>query len=142
MLALWAVAVGAFLCAVYDIFRILRLRRKQNFVALFFFDLLFCLIATVCLLILFFNLSYGRVRVYALALAFVGFLIWRFTVSRAVIALCLRIIAFAERLFGSAKRRVGSFCKRTFNRIYTSCYCRKAVREASKGFGIIKRKEL
>ena len=118
VLALWAVAVGAFLCAVYDVFRVLRLRRKQNRVVLFFLDLLFCLIATLCLLILFFNLSYGRVRVYALALAFVGFLIWRFTVSRAVIAVCLKFIAFSEKVFGSAKKRICSFCKRMLRYIY------------------------
>lgn len=134
LLVLWAFILGCFLCGVYDVFRVLRLRRKQNAIVLFFFDLLFCGIAAVALLLLFFNLSYGRVRAYALAFAFCGFLLWRFTVSRAVIALCLRFINFAERLLNSLKMRVGSLIRRTARRVYTVFYCRVAVKRIKRGF--------
>ncbi len=127
-LAVWAFALGAFLCAVYDVFRLFRLKRKQNAIILFFFDFVFCVFSTVCLLILFFNLSYGRVRFYALALAVIGFLVWRFTVSRLVMTLILKLIGRIEKLLTSIKIRVSVRLKYLARRIYTKRYCKNAVR--------------
>lgn len=137
-LALWSVAVGAFICAVYDLFRIFRLRRRQNAIVLFLCDLLFCAIATVCMLVLFFNLSYGRVRAYAFVFAFFGFLAWRFTVSRAVISLCLRLVSCAERLLHLIKMRLMSLFMRLSRKIYTAFYCKITVKKARRGFGLKK----
>ncbi len=127
-LAVWSLIVGAFLCAVYDIFRLFRLCRRQNALLLFFCDLLFCLFATVCLLLLFFNLSYGRMRLYAFALSVAGFLIWRFTVSRFVMSLLLKLIKRAEKILNSIKMRVIAKGKRISRRIYTKRYCKNAVK--------------
>lgn len=127
-LALWSVAVGAFLCVVYDIFRVFRLRRKQNSFVLFICDLVFCLIATVCMLVLFFNLSFGRMRAYAFVFAAAGFLAWRSTVSRLVMTLLLRLIVAIEKLLNSIKMRVSYASKRMSRRIYTSRYCKITVR--------------
>lgn len=141
-LALWSVALGALLCAVYDIFRIFRLRRKQNAVLLFVSDVAFCFIAAVSVLILFFNLSFGRMRAYSFVLIAVGFAIWRFTVSRLVIALMLKLIVFSERLLNSIITRAKAKIKLFVRKIYTRSYCRKNEALAKKGFGIkLKRKE-
>ena len=128
VLAVWAVITGAFLCAVYDIFRLFRLCRRVGSLLLFFSDLVFCTFATVCLLILFFNLSYGRVRMYALVLVFFGFLIWRFTVSRIVMTLLLKLIRRTQKIVRSIKMRISVRIKRLFRRIYTRNYCRRAVK--------------
>lgn len=131
-LAIWSVAVGAFLCAVYDVFRLFRLRRKQNAVLLFVSDLTFCTIAALSMLLLFFNLSYGRMRAYSFVLAFVGFLIWRFTVSRFVMAFMLKLINAVCKLLNSIKMRVIRAYKRMSCRIYTVCYCKTAVADIKK----------
>jgi len=134
LLALWSPLVGFFLCAVYDFFRIFRLRKKQNGIILFFNDLFFCLIATVTFLLLFFNLTYGRVRVFAVILALGGFALWRITVSALVIRLCLRIAALSERLSGYLKNYIKSKSKRLYLRMYTAVYCHQTVKESKKGF--------
>ena len=127
-LAVWSVMLGAFLCAVYDVFRLFRLVRKQNAVIVFISDFIFCIFSAVCLLILFFNLSYGKVRFYALALVIVGFMCWRFTVSRLVMTLLLKLIRRVKKLLTSIKMRVDARFLRLMRRIYTKRYCRNAVR--------------
>lgn len=127
-LAVWSVILGAFLCAVYDIFRLLRLVRRQNAVLLFVSDLIFCIFSAVCLLILFFNLSYGRIRMYALLLCAVGFFVWRFTVSRITMKLLQRLIVMIKKLLNLIIMRVSVKQKRLARRIYTIYYCRSAVK--------------
>ena len=127
-LAMWSVILGAFLCAVYDVFRLLRLIRRQNVIFVFIGDFLFCIFSAVCLLILFFNLSYGKVRFYALALVIVGFMCWRFTVSRLVMMLLLKLIRRIKKLLASIKMRIDVRFKRLLRRIYTKRYCVHAVR--------------
>lgn len=131
-LALWSVIVGAFLCAVYDVFRLFRLRRKQNAVLLFVCDIVFSVISAVCTAVLFFNLSYGRMRAYSFLLIAVGFLIWRFTVSRAVMRLMLVLINALSKILNSIKMRVLAIIKLNARRIYTICSCRGIIAEARK----------
>ena len=138
-LAFWSIILGAFLCAVYDVFRLFRLRKKQNAFLLFVYDVLFCLIAAVSLLILFFNLSFGRPRIYAVLLCIVGFLIWRVTVSRLVMAIMNRLFGFIERILITLKRKIVFNLKRISRFIYTSAYCRTTVSKI-KGYKF-KRKE-
>lgn len=140
-LAIWSLAAGAFLCGVYDLFRLFRLRGKQKRVTLFFCDLLFCLIAAVTMLLLFFNLSFGRARAYAFVFCGAGFLIWRLTVSRLVMRLMLRLITFAEKLLNSIKMRLNVLLFKLSRRIYTSNYCRKKLRYVQNGFGILKKRK-
>lgn len=139
-LALWSVLLGAFLCAVYDVFRLFRLRGKQNAVVLFVCDLAFCIISAVCMLILFFNLSYGKMRGYAFVFVILGFLIWRFTVSRLVMSLMLRLVKMVSRVLNSIKMRVICIIKRIMRRIYTSCYCKRNIKRIID-FKEVKRKE-
>ncbi len=139
-LALWSVAVGAVLCAVYDVFRAFRLRKRQNAVLLFTFDFLYCMIAAVFMLLLFFNLSYGKARAYAFLFALCGFLIWRFTVSRVFTALVIRISLFCERILNLIKMRLCLAMIWLWRRIYTKIYCRRLITTAKNG-KLVKRKE-
>lgn len=127
-LAVWSVILGAFLCAVYDVFRLFRMIRKQNRVLLFVFDFIFCVFSAACFLILFFNLSYGRLRMYAFVLAAVGFMLWRFTVSRLIMMLLLKLIKRIKKLLSLIKMRASVKLQRLSRRIYTKRYCRSAVR--------------
>lgn len=139
-LALWSVAVGAFLCAVFDVFRLFRLRRKQNAVVLFICDFAFCIICSVVMSVLFFNLSYGRMRAYAFVFALIGFLIWRLTVSRLVMSLMQRIVTAVFRILNLIKMRVYHVLKRITRRIYTRVYCRNTV-DGVRNLKDFKRKE-
>jgi hypothetical protein len=132
-LAVWSVILGAFLCALYDIFRVFRLRRRQNAVTLFVCDLVYCLASTVCMMLLFFNLSYGRMRAYSFALIAFGFLVWRFTVSRVVMSLLLRLFKLTEHILNSIKSRVLFAIALATRRIYTANYCKKTVLQAKRG---------
>lgn len=140
-LALWAFVCGGFLCAVYDIFRIIRFNRKSNALIVFFGDILFCIIAALTMLILFFNLSFGSPRVYAFVFAFLGFLAWRFTLSRILMAVMDKLDRLVRRMLRSIKMRVSALYQRLYRRLYTRLYCRKTLAQAKKGFGILKRKE-
>lgn len=142
LLALWSLAVGAFLCAVYDIFRVFRLGKRQNSVLLFFSDIVFSLICAFSMLLLFFNLSYGKMRLYAFVCALGGFLVWRFTLSRIYISVIKRIIAVYKKFWGCVKQRLGSALFAIVRYIATFCYCRATVRNFYKGNYFKKRKEV
>lgn len=142
LLALWSLAVGAFLCAVYDVFRVFRLEKRQNAVLLFFADVAFSLICSFSMLVLFFNLSYGKMRLYAFCCALLGFLVWRFTVSRIYISLIKHIIGILKKLFGYIKQRLCSAAFNVGRYLKTFCYCRAEVRKFNKGLYFKKRKEV
>ena len=133
LLVLWSLALGGFLCAVYDIFRLFRLERKPNAVLVFFEDLVYCVFSALCILILFFNLSYGRMRGYAFIFILLGFLLWRFTVSRLVMPLMQKLIMLLKKLLNSLKMRFLAFLKRRLRRLYTRHYCKKTVSRTKCG---------
>ena len=134
-MCLSSLLLGMFLCGVYDIFRISRLGGRAGVIIVFICDIAFSAITVASLLLLFFNLSFGRVRVYALAIVLLGFLLWRFTVSRVYIALCIRIIKLIERILNSIKMRVKAVLNRLFRLIYTKLYCLFTIKSAKNGFG-------
>ncbi len=140
-LALWAFICGGFLCAVYDVFRVIRFNRKSNNAFVFFGDILFCIIAALTMLILFFNLSFGSPRAYAFLFALLGFLAWRFTLSRVLMVVIDKLDRLVRRMLRSLKTGVTALYQRLYRRLYTRLYCRKTLAQAKKGFGILKRKE-
>ncbi len=137
-LAVWSLIVGVFLCTVYDLFRLFGFRRRQSRILLFVSDLVFCLIATASMLLLFFNLSYGRMRAYAFVLVIVGFLIWRFTVGRVLFSAMQRLLTVAEGLLNSLKIRAKHCFAVLVRWIYTKSYCKANPYRSIKRF---KRKE-
>ena len=106
MLVIASLALGAFLSAVYDIFRLARLIREQKGVILFINDFVYSIIAALCMTVLFFNLSYGRMRAFAFAFVIVGFLIWRISVGKIFMLLMSRLIRLIKRILISIKTRI------------------------------------
>ena len=106
ILVIASFALGAFLSAVYDIFRLARLIREQKGVILFINDFVYSIIAALCMTVLFFNLSYGRMRAFAFAFVIVGFLIWRISVGKIFMLLMSRIIRLIKRILKSIKTRI------------------------------------
>lgn len=82
LLALWAVILGAALGLLYEFFRLLHLLHPRVSWLIFLEDLLFCMLCTFGLLLLFFNLSYGRMRMYAFVFTAAGFVLWYFTAGK------------------------------------------------------------
>ena len=91
LLALWSVILGAVCGLVYEFFRLLhRLHPRAHWLILLE-DLSFGLICTAGMMLLFFNLSFGRMRFYAFPGVLLGFVLWYFTLGRAFRQVCLRI---------------------------------------------------
>ena len=126
-LYIFALILGAFLGLLYDLFRITRVflgmhysrraakrlesirlplldprkKRKESRalgVVIFLEDLLFCLMAAVSLILLFYGGNNGKFRVFALFCTAGGFLLYRVTLGRAVM-LFSEVIAFALETF-------------------------------------------
>ncbi len=135
----WSLLLGCFLCAVYDILRIFRLGRSQNPLLLFVLDVLFCLFASLCFSVLFFNLTFGRMRAYAFVFGLLGFVIWRLTVSRLFVMILLKIRAALNSFVNKTKSGIQRFIKSCICRIYTKLYCQKAIRAVKHGFGFNKK---
>ena len=126
-LLLLSLLAGLVLGAVYDMFRIRRvafrlMQRNQRAAdapfhgirrhaavldALLCFgeDLIFCLLGTVILILLSYQLSYGMPRWYALGAALLGFGLYRITLGRMV-------MSFAETILRGIRAAVGFFCHR------------------------------
>ncbi len=128
LLILFFFIPGAMLGALYDIFRILRIARTDpkgsvlpklcarlgmerkrclreekrkaqiDFWLVFAEDLLFCLIAALTELLLFFHLNDGVIRAPGLFLSALGFFAYRLTLGTIVIGTATRLIQLARRL--------------------------------------------
>ena len=134
--------MGGLLCAVYDIFRVIRLRLGlRKGIPLFICDFAFCMFAAVCMLVLFFNLTYGKVRVYAFWFAFLGFGLWRITLGRLIVATLLWLLGKLSHLLNIAKQRIKRRFFAVMRIIYTKIYCRRTLKQAHGGFRLLKRKD-
>lgn len=139
-MVVWSLIIGAVLCGIYDVFRVMRLRKKQNSILLFINDFSFCIIATVFMLLMFFNLSYGRVRAYAFLFVFIGFMVWRYTISRLYMAVISKILEITDKILTSIKIRVSPYVKKASRKIYKTC--RKPFEKVKFGRKFKKRKEI
>lgn len=79
-----AVALGAALCLLYDLFRLDRMIFRRSTVAVVFADILFWVIAAFAVFCLLLLTTNGQVRGFVLLAVLVGFWIWRLTASRLV----------------------------------------------------------
>lgn len=82
LLALWSVLLGGFLGFVYEFFRVLHRFHPRLYWLICLEDILFSLICSLGMMLLFFNLSFGRMRFFAFPGMVLGFVIWYFTLGR------------------------------------------------------------
>ncbi len=124
--------IGIMLGAVYEIFRIRRKatrkanRRILDFVLTIFEDIIFCLFATICLILATYKLYFGIPRWYAYASCALGFFLWQKTVGRLVMKLSDKIIDLISRAFSFVKRRavkpILSRIKKLTKKITAKCH--------------------
>lgn len=91
LLALWSLILGAFLGFVYEFFRISHRFHPKAAWLICIEDLLFAFICSVGMMLLFFNLSFGRMRFFAFPGVILGFVIWYFTLGRLFRRICMGI---------------------------------------------------
>ena len=94
LLVLWSVLLGVFFGFVYEFFRVAHRFHPRWYWLIFVEDLLFSLICAIGMMLLFFNLSFGRMRFYAFPGIILGFLLWYFTLGRVFRALCMRLARY------------------------------------------------
>ena len=122
---LFFVIPGVFLGAIYDVFRILRIARlntqgtvisgiyehfkiqkrhcrpktkKSGFILVFIEDIFFCIIAALTEILLFYHLNDGVIRIYAISLSLIGFLVYRNSIGRFVVFIAKQIICLARNI--------------------------------------------
>lgn len=81
---LCSVVVGAFLCAIYDIFRIARIAFKASDTLVFIQDIFYFVITLAISFVLVIEYNQGVLRGFLLIGELLGFVIYFFTVSRLI----------------------------------------------------------
>lgn len=121
---LYAAALGALLCAVYDIFRIIRVAFGAKQLAVFIEDIVFSLIALVLTFVFVISFNNGEVRFFVLIGELLGFAIYYFTVgrivmslSKAIVRLIKRVLTFvlvpAAKVIANAKQKINAKKEKT-----------------------------
>ena len=108
----FSLLTGIFLGAVYDIFRIRRkaLRRanknRLDLVLTVFEDIIFCLFAAVCIILVTYKLHFGIPRWYSYFACAGGFLLWQKTAGRLIMRLSDKIIELISKAALLIKRKI------------------------------------
>ena len=151
MFFIYSIVLGVVCGAVYDVFRIFRVALRHNGTAVFFEDVLFCLICCVMLILFIFCANYGIVRWFSFFGWAGGFYVYYMTAGRMVISAAHIIIGFIKKyiiypvkraaylVFSALLRFVSGMALRLKKHIYELrkyILCRRLIRSASKGFGI------
>lgn len=106
-------ALGGAFSLLYDFFKAARLSKHRAVLAVFFEDIFFCIICTFftfCLLMLRTN---GQLRGYALVGIAVGFLLFRFLISRFTVAVLCIVFKSVLRFFGALSRKISDISEKT-----------------------------
>ena len=130
-LAFWSLLLGVFLGFCYEFFRFAHRLHPKAVWLIFLEDLLFSGICLLGMLLLFFNLSYGRMRLYAFVGVPAGFILWYVTLGRLFRVLCFRIRSRVLALLGPPVTYLLALLRTDFQR-------RSMCRRARRGFGIKK----
>lgn len=96
---LYATALGAMLCAVYDVFRIIRIAFGGKITAVFVEDILFSIIALVLTFIFVVAFNNGELRFFVLIGELLGFVAYYFTLGRLTMSVSKMIISLIKKLF-------------------------------------------
>ncbi len=131
--------IGIMLGAIYDVFRIRRKaarragKRRLDFVLTIFEDIVFCLFASVSMILATYKLYFGIPRWYAYGACALGFFIWQKTVGRLIMKLSDRIIDLIAKALSLLKRKLVkpalSGIKNTTKKITAKCRSHKIKRK-------------
>ena len=126
---------GAISAAVYDIFRVIRIFAPHNAFAVFAEDIVYCLSFASLMCVLYYNYTNGRIRLYALICASLGFAAYYFTLGKAVSASAARLKAFICRISGRARAFFGRKAKEYKRNLFSRRAYGRGIRSAADAFG-------
>lgn len=135
-LALASFASGVFCGAVYDVFRILRAFAFKSKLIIFFEDLVYCAFVSLCLSVLYYNYSNGRVRAYAIVCLALGFSLYYFTLGKLTQGICRKIKRLFVKIFLYLRKKSKEFSLKLYRKKHTAAKIRKTIAFASRGFGL------
>ena len=95
---LYSLLLGALLCAIYDVFRIIRIAFGGKTVAVFIEDIVFSTIALVLTFVFVIAFNNGELRFFVLIGEFLGFVFYYFTVGRLTMFFSKAIIKLIKKL--------------------------------------------
>lgn len=95
---LYAVALGAILCAVYDVFRIIRIAFGGKITAVFIEDIIFSIIALLMTFIFVVAFNNGELRFFVLLGELIGFTVYYFTIGKLTMGISKAIISLIKKL--------------------------------------------
>lgn len=95
---LLSLILGAMYCALYDILRALRKHGRNSYFAVFFEDITFWLIAAFGTFIFLLSRTSGEIRGYVIAGHLIGFVIFRFTLSRFTFKIFCAVFKFLKKI--------------------------------------------
>ena len=101
-----SLGLGLFLGIVYDAFRFLRALTGSNRIAVFIEDVVFCLFSAVCFAVIFYNGSYGAMRLYAFLAAAFTFTAYYCTVGKLTNRLFEKLSALLRTIAGRLSKRL------------------------------------
>ena len=125
MLALWSLLLGVFLGFCYEFFRFAHRLHPGAAWLIFFEDLLFSGVCLCGMLLLFFNLSYGRMRLYAFVGVPAGFVLWYVTLGKLFRLACMRFLTVCRATLGPPVSKA-----RAWLRTY---FCGMRLRRCARG---------
>ncbi len=95
---LLAAGIGAVLCLLYDVFRLLRLALSSGRVAIFIEDVLWFFLSALVTYMLCLARCKGEVRGFIIIGEVLGFLLWRISASRGIMHIMKPAIKAGKRL--------------------------------------------
>ena len=155
---LFSCVVGGFLGAFYDVFRIIRIAFNSKWLAVFFQDLIFCVLSAISIILLVFYTNSGTVRWFSLLGCVMCFALYHVTIGRLIMFVSKKIIDFIKKtlrflykitvipvktailfIFSQIKRLllfILKTLKKSKSRLYYENEKRKIGKNASKGFDL------
>lgn len=117
---LFATLIGVGLCLFYDILRVFRKTKKHSNIAIFFEDILFCVIAALATFILELVRTQGEMRVFIFFGELIGFVICRFTISRITFKVFKQMFILIKKLIKFVKFKILKPIKYFVDKIFDS----------------------
>ncbi len=106
---LYSLALGAVLCAFYDILRAFRKAGADSFISVFIEDIVFWLVSAVMVFLFFVSVTNGEIRGYVILFCVAGFLLYRITVGRIAFFLLCKLFIFASGIWRRISNLLADF---------------------------------
>lgn len=127
-LALYALAVGAAMGAIYDLFRIVRLSIKHNRLVVMAEDVLFTLLFGMVYYTFSVELTKGAMRFFVFIGMLLGFGIYLDSLGRIIFAISARIIKLAKMFIG----RIVKIAKKIYSNLCVTPFFHKQTKKPAE----------